>query len=113
QPLRVFDLRRLRWIDGVRLPRQLWLMNRHHPPRLLGDGRLMHVDYTYWSSDPTPLFAGIRRRGLADRASILIESDAPSHATTVTATGDLFYYVTDTQKVALIPHDANAATLLD
>src|SRR5262245_10280161 len=65
QSLRLFDLRRLCWINGTRFPRSVYLWNRPHPPRLTSDGRLFHAEWqtggTY-QPDGTRFFAGMCTR---------------------------------------------------
>ena len=107
---RLFDLRRLRWIDGVRVPRTVWQLNRLHPPRLTADGHLLHGDFSQFGRDSTPFFIGIRRRNLRDDTSVLITADPAEHGTAIASTRDLFWYVTQTQKVAVISRDAETAS---
>lgn len=108
QPLRLFDLRRLRWIRGIELSRMLWLLARSTPPRLTGDGRLMHGEWTADADDEPTLFRGIAALSLASDESTLVacSGDAPQRGTAVTATGDLFYYVGATERVVAIPRGA-------
>jgi hypothetical protein len=105
EPLRLFDLRRLRWIQGLRLPRGAYVWNRRFPPRLTSDA---HVIYASWSAgsgyerDDSRLYDGMHVEDLRTHKAFVIPSDEPGHGTAVTATRDLFYYVTDTQRVAVI-----------
>jgi hypothetical protein len=105
EPLRLFDLRRLRWIHGLRLPRGAYVWNRRYPPRLTSDGRVIYAAWTagsgYERSD-SRLFGGMHVEDLRTHKAFVIPTDPPEHTTAVTATRDLFYYVTDTQLVAVI-----------
>ncbi|HEU4612474.1 MAG TPA: hypothetical protein VFS15_10370 [Kofleriaceae bacterium] len=111
QPLRLFDLRRLRWIRGIELSRLLWLLARSAPPRLTGDGHLMHGEWeagTGYERDEPTIFRGIRALSLAGDTSPLVEcrGDAPQRGTAVTASGDVFYYVGATERVVALPRGA-------
>jgi len=112
-PLRLFDMRRLRWVDAVELPRSVWLTNRPHPPRLTSDGYLLYADFAQVTSDSAATFIGIRRRNLRDGGSALIETDPAEHGTAVTAMHDVYSFVTQTQKIALIRHQAAIATMFE
>lgn len=114
QPLRLFDLRRLSWIKDLRLPRRHWLLARRYPPRLTADGKVIHAEWSYSTSETAPAFAGMRTEYLDDGArSFLIECDMPAHGTAVTPAGNIFYYVTETQRVGVIMPGATTAWHLD
>lgn len=118
QPLRLFDLRRLRWIRGIELSRMLWLLARSAPPRLTSDGRLIHGDWaagTGYERGDTTLFTGIRVHTLARDESTLLEltSDPPQRGTAVTATGDVYYYISSTERVVVLPRGATEPWLLE
>ncbi len=105
RPLRLFDLRALRWIGDVRIPRSAYVWNRSYPPRLTSDGRLLYPDWSVRSGyerNDDSLFSGIRTHLLHAERSWLTPSHPPQHGTAVTPTGDLYYYVTATQRVAVI-----------
>jgi hypothetical protein len=105
EPLRLFDLRRLRWIHGLRLPRGAYVWNRRFPPRLTSDGRAIYGAWSagsgYERSD-SRLFSGMHVEDLRTHKAFVVPSDTPEHGTAVTATRDWFYYVTDTQLVTVI-----------
>ncbi|HEX5063524.1 MAG TPA: hypothetical protein VFV99_29305 [Kofleriaceae bacterium] len=106
QPLRVFDLRQLRWVRDIRLPRGAYLWNRTRPPRLTSDGRFIHAVWgagTGYERTDTLVFKGMRFDKLGSNNTELVPSaEVPDHGTAVSPTRDVFYYVTDTQRVALI-----------
>lgn len=98
RPLRLLDLRRLRWIGGTDLPRRL--VSSTCPPRLVSSGRLLYRD-----ADPELEYAA--------RSALYVRSPAGgeparvpgvwvSHGSGVSATGDRYWVVTDTQRVAVV-----------
>ena len=109
QPLRLFDLRALAWIPNVRWERTLHLIWRKAPPRLTAGGRLVHGEYHFDAERGAPIFSGIRMRRLDRDSGPLLASAGIEHGTAVTATKDIFYYVTDTQQVAVLQPDAKHA----
>jgi hypothetical protein len=98
RPLRLFDLRRLRWID-LELPRRYWIFSRQFPPRLSGDGRLFYAEVEL--QDGNAVFGSIRARDLRTGATHYISGEAPFGSTGVSPTDDRYYYVTDKQQVAV------------
>jgi len=103
QPLRIFDLRQLRWVRDIKLARGAYLWNRTRPPRLTSDGRFI---YGVWRPSVDAgnqfVFAGMRFDKLGTDRFMDVGTEAPDHGTAVSTTRDVFYYVTDTQRVALI-----------
>ena len=105
RPPRLFDLRQLRWIDGPHLGRGVYLWNRKHPPRLTAKGRLIYGEWSpgsgYERTTPV-LFDTMRVIDLRGDTSFRVHIDAPAHGTAVSPTQDIFYYATETQRVAVI-----------
>jgi hypothetical protein len=113
---RLFDLRQLRWIRGTDIFRRAYLWNRQYPPRLTGDGRLIYGAWTAssrYQSEDMSLFEGMRVANLRSGEHHVVSCDRPEHGTAVSATGDSFYFVTDTQRVVLIVPGASAAIVFD
>lgn len=105
QPMRLFDLRQLRWIADVRVPRAAYLFNRRYPPRLTGDGRVIYPSWSAGSGyerESPRMFDGMHVEDLHTHKAYVVASDVPEHGTAVSATKDIFYYVTETQRVAII-----------
>jgi hypothetical protein len=59
KPLRLFDLRALRWVPHFAWERRLYLWTRSAPPRLRARGELIWPDVTAMSVEPF----GMRDRG--------------------------------------------------
>lgn len=108
RPLRLFDLRRLRWID-IALPRQYWVLSRPFPPRLSAAHRLYHADIDLVRSEV--MVRGIRALDLQSGTSLQIAGEVPFGTTGVSSVGDRYYYVTTTQKV-LVTTNAEHVGLL-
>jgi hypothetical protein len=105
EPLRLFDIRRLRWIHGLRLPRGAYVWNRRYPPRLTSDGRAIYPAWTAGSGyerNDSRLFKGMHVEDLRTRRAFVVPTESPEHGSAVTAARDLFYYVTGTQCVSVI-----------
>ena len=100
RPLRLFDLRRLRWLE-LELPRRYWLFARAHPPRLSSAGLLYYPEYAMTGGQQSPHFIGIRAHVLANDTTRAVSSHEPYGSTGVTAIRDRFYYVTAAQQVAI------------
>jgi hypothetical protein len=110
RPLRLFDLRRLAWID-LELPRRLWLFARRYPPRLSGDGRLFYAEIDVAGGDT--LFSAVRARELRTGQIQLIAHHTPFGSTGVSATNDRYWYATETQHVAITNNGQRSAVTLD
>lgn len=108
RPLRLFDLRRLRWIDTV-LPRHYWVLSRQFPPRLSAAHRLYHSDIDVTRSET--MARGIRVLDLHSGSSLQIADEVPFGTTGVSSMGDRYYYVTTTQEV-LVTTNAQHVGLL-
>ena len=104
-PLRLVDLRGLRWVPEVPLP-SLHLGWREIRPRLTRDGRLI-APLVQLTSD-APLFQGIEMSPLEDpRGRVIVEAAPPPvRAENVSAEGDRYSYVTDTERVAVLTPQA-------
>ena len=111
RPLRLFDLRALRWIADLELPRRYWFTSRAFPPRLTSDGRLFFADYPLSNNDSVPTFRGMRAHHLRTGKSQWFSDYPPFGTTGVSPTKDRYWYVTETQQVAITsvgPQDAIA-----
>lgn len=105
QAPRLFDLRQLRWVRDVRFSRGAYVWNRPYPPRLTGDGRLIYGEWSAGSGyerSESLRFDGMRVVSLGSMKSNVIASETPQRGTAVSAVGEYFYYVTETQRVAVI-----------
>jgi hypothetical protein len=100
-PLRLFDLRRLRWVKGESIERELWTWRRAFPPRLTDDGRLIYPALSRIDLD-TFRFDGIHARWLGSRQTVRYGGERPAYGTAVSASGDRYWYVTDTQQVVVL-----------
>jgi hypothetical protein len=109
---RLFDLRRMRWVHGVDITRRAYLWNRKYPPRLTGDGRIIYGAWTIYAGDDD-MFEGMHVEDLQRKRAHVIRCESPVHGTAVSPTGDSFYYVTTTQRVALIVPGATTEIVLD
>jgi hypothetical protein len=112
KPLRIFDLRALRWVEGVQFPSRLFLWTRPYAPRLTADQHLIHADISIASdlvkstaalSDVTYV-GGFRIVSIANGESTwLVEPsvEAPFFGTSVSSEGDVFSFITGTQQVVI------------
>lgn len=99
-PLRLFDLRRLRWVDGVAFPRELYNWARLYPPRLTSDGRMVHAAL----EDGTARYQGFWSRALAGPDRVWLEGTpfAFPHDTGISSVGDWFHYLTGAPQVIVV-----------
>ncbi|HEY5925238.1 MAG TPA: hypothetical protein VIV11_26325 [Kofleriaceae bacterium] len=111
RPPRLFDLRRLRWINAG--THGVIRSNRAHPARLTGDGRVI---YGVWKWDDVVegsqarIFDGMRVVDLRRETSHVVTGvDAPARNTAVTASEDIFYYVTDSERVTIATGETSYA----
>jgi hypothetical protein len=104
QKPRLFDLRQLRWVRDIQFARSTYVWNRAHPPRLTSAGRLIHGDWSWQRTGDgsARIFDGMRVHSLRDRTSWLIPTEVPQRSSAVSAVGDYFYFVTDTEKVGIV-----------
>lgn len=112
RPARIFDLRQLRWADMPPLSRMLWLARRTVLPRLTPDERLMYPLLAY-DSDYGYSLEGVSSRTLrtGDEHELRgLPDDMPSHDTQVSATGNIFSYATDSQRVVVVRPDGSSAS---
>ena len=99
--LKLVDLRGLAWIDEPDLP---------HPgtkelrPRVTSDGRLYSPEVmSGFTANEMPLFLGLRITTLGTRETVVLKQvPALSRCTGTTALDDQFYYVTETELVAIL-----------
>lgn len=119
QPLRVLDLRQLRWKRDVALPRKLYLTARPYPPRLTSDGCLIHsdihimADLAMGATGGVDIFmGGFKTIDLATgETKWLVEPqpDAPFFGTAVSSANDAFMFINSAQKVVLVLAEAPQA----
>jgi hypothetical protein len=103
KPLRIFDLRQLRWIDDIHIPRSAWLLNRRNPPRLDSQARLTYADWDATTGDSASFgFVGLKRLDLRSRATGLVLTDPVERGTAMTATDDTFYFVSAGEQVVTV-----------
>ncbi len=97
--LRLFDLRRLRWAGGLSYPYSMSAVKHDCHPRLTGGGRqMLYPELTHIDG----IYSGICLRTLVTDVIDRISSSSPSTHTAMSATGDLFYFITDQQQVVVL-----------
>ncbi len=86
------------------LDRKLYLWNRGRLPRLTGDGRLIYFAWraNHDLSQNVLDFDGIRVGDLAAGTTRTVSFEVAGWDTAVSAVGDYFSYVTETQQVAIV-----------
>lgn len=100
KPMRFFDLRKLAWIEGIEVSRNLLLWARNTPPRLASDGTLVYAELDRLGRDY--LFRGILWLSFGRDLNSQVDGEAPVHGTQMSAIGDRFSYVTDTQRIVVM-----------
>lgn len=111
KPLRLFDLRALRWVPHIAWERRIYLWARTAPPRLRAGGELIWPELNRISGEL--LFSGMHARDFEtghERKLARVADDTPGRGTAVSATNDLFYYVSDSQRVIVLPPDGPGAS---
>ncbi len=111
KPLRIFDLRALRWLPHIAWERSIYLWGRTASPRLRTRGELIWPELSAVTGDL--VFSGMQVREIesgVQRKLARVDRDTPDHGTAVSATGDWFYYVADSQRVIVLPPDGAAAS---
>lgn len=99
-PLHVFDLRALRWLEGVSISEPL-LVAVDIRTRLTSDGRALRADLM--STGDASLFRGISTLSIHSGETSLLEGlPAPVRGTGVSLLGDHYWYVTETEQVTII-----------
>lgn len=99
QPLRVFDLRQLRWVPDVSLPRHLFAWSRGNPPRLTSKGTVVHVNLGGDSRDY--YYRGLTWRSLDGGRTTELDVPPPWHAMQL-STRDRLFYVGPNDQVTVI-----------
>lgn len=94
--LRIVDLRALAWVERD-LPSRGW---SDLVPRLTSDGRLLKPEFDGASVENAPMFSGIGEFSLVGGYRY-IDVPQPMRATGVSVTDDWYWYVTETERVAL------------
>jgi WD40 repeat protein len=108
-PLKLVDLRGLRWIEE---PGLTHAGNKDLRPRLTSEGCLFRAEFQSAVTNDVPYFIGLSMTTIGvDERIILKELPAPSRSTGVTAQGDRFYYVTGTELVAIVERFASRMEL--
>lgn len=100
QPLRLFDLRQLEWVEGIEIARRVYLWGREAPPRIASDGTLVYSEIDRLGGDF--FFRGVQWRTFKPSASIVGDGEAPVRGTQISATRDRYWYITDTQRVVVM-----------
>ena len=96
--LRIIDLRALKWLAIDDLPSRGW---KDLVPRLTGDGRLLRPEFNGATTNEVPLFSGIGEWRVAGGGMRHVDVPQPVRATGVSTSEDWYWYVTDTETVAL------------
>jgi hypothetical protein len=102
KPLRLFDLRALRWLPNE-LSRLIYLTSRAVQPRLTSDRTVVYLNVIRLNDDQ--LRADLRWQSFGDLPSDERSVNMPSHGTGVSAAGDHYWCVSDTQHV-IVQHRA-------
>lgn len=100
-PLRLVDLRALRWIPEPDMPKTYprW---REVGPRMTSDGRLVTPRYVIVDDTVVSRWLEVRRLGDELGVGKLEDIPTPLRHSRVTATHDWYYYVTDAERVAIV-----------
>jgi hypothetical protein len=100
-PLKVVDLRALKWVAAPSLPGS---GTRDLRPRLTVDGRLVYPEFRFSTQrNEGSIFVGITQQRI-DRYAISLLEDVPNpvRATGVSPHGERYWYVSDTELVTVI-----------
>jgi hypothetical protein len=104
--MRLFDLRRLRWVKGPALPR-FGLGGAATTPRLTASGRLLVPAFTTSSGiDGTFAFRGVDRTSLVSATTDTMHLRRPAHSIAVSAVGDRYSYACSDETVELVTFGA-------
>jgi hypothetical protein len=100
---RIVDLRQLRWRGESPIGLNLYSALKSVPPRLTSNGLLVHADISLINSDSTRI-DGVRWHTLEGEHITVHANDieGPHSCTVVSATDDVFAYVTETQRVIVM-----------
>ena len=101
---RIVDLRQLKWDGEAALGIGVIAITHNYPPRLTSDGLLVHADTTWVSQDVAII--GVRYRDMRGGSpNVMVkDDDGPRSCTLVSAVGDKYAYVSETQRVFVIEH---------
>lgn len=108
-PMKLFDVRRLRWVD-VGLPRHRSIgRDRQIVERLTPSGELYgnHYVFTVADSQSAVVFKALRKRSLISNEQMDIEAEEPVQHAGMTRDGH-YYFVTPTQLVYVVTPDGVA-----
>ena len=102
-PLRMLDLRRLRWVPSE-VTRKAWLFRGRCAPRLTSSGRVLYAWFDVGPGESLEIdaalrFVGIVRAGVEGGDAPIIKGPAPLQGSGVSKVGDVFWYTADTQIV--------------
>jgi hypothetical protein len=104
KPVRLLSLRHLFYLDDVHIPRILFVLNRRLPPRMTMLRDLVYPVFT--RADETIVFDGVEsldvNNGEVHRLDHIAE-DVPVGQTAMSAVGDWYSYVSDRQRVHVVP----------
>lgn len=101
--MRVFDVRRLRWVD-LALPRHRAVNDGQILERLTPTGEVYSNTYVLASSDQAQAFDSLEKRSLAAGSTEAIYTDEPADHAGMTKDGH-YYFVSATQLVFLVSPD--------
>jgi hypothetical protein len=105
----IVDLRQLRWLGETPLVINATALMARYPPRLTSDGLLAYADISI--VDGAVRHSGMRyREMLGGSPNVGIDSvEGPlGGCTCVSAVGDWYAHVTESQRVVVLTHDRNA-----
>jgi hypothetical protein len=100
EPLRLFDLRQLRWVPDIEIERRIYLWSRAAPPRLAADGSLVYADVDRRGGEL--VYRGIHWHAFGRAQDAECVADRPVHGTPISATRDRYWYITDSQHVVVM-----------
>lgn len=108
--MRLFDVRRLRWVD-VELPRHHKVLERQILERLSPAGEMYFNEYSFVANNDPVAFAHLWKRSLATGESVSIDPAGQEPADNAAMTKDgHYYYVSSTQLVVVISPDETVRT---
>jgi hypothetical protein len=109
--MRLFDVRRLRWID-VELAPDDGVHEKQIVERLTPAGELYSNHYEWVSGEQAQTFVCLQKRTLLtnERTEVQVSYQKPSHNAAMTSDGH-YYYVSTSQLVVIVAPDKTAWTL--
>ncbi len=108
QPLRVFDLRQLRWLPDIMIPPHVFTWSRDNPPRLTTAGTVVHANLGGTARDYS--YRGFTWRSLDGARTIETDAPMPWQAMQVSVHDRVFYVDPADHVVVMAPPDDPADT---